>query len=115
MTPDLVWQLTPWSWLSDWYLNIGDIVSNMTDIELNNLHIDYAYAMCSERKETTWVVKAPFKGSGLVTCIAQDLEESKGRAPSSPFGFGFDMNSISPYQSSILAALSATRGKYRSR
>lgn len=115
MTPDLVWQLTPWSWLLDWYGNIGDIVSNMTDIELNNLHIDYAYAMCSERKETTWVVKAPFKGSGLVTCIAQDLEETKGRAPSSPFGFGFDMNSISPYQSSILAALSATRGKYRSR
>jgi hypothetical protein len=109
MTPDLLWQLMPWSWLADWGGNVGDIISNSVDIELNNLIIEYAYAMCSERRLTSWLVTGNVKGSGPYSCEATDIEEVKGRAHATPFGFGFDMNSISPYQASILAALGMTK------
>lgn len=105
MTPDLIWQLTPWSWLGDWFGNTGDIISNWVDIELNNLDIVYAYAMCTQRRTKTWQVTAPFYGGVTVRPQAQDIEEVMGRARSTPFGFGIDMSNISAYQASILAAL----------
>lgn len=111
MTPDLIWQLTPWSWLADWVGNIGDIVSNQVDIELNNLNIDYAYAMCRETKSTTWVSTCFLRNGLVAKSVAIDLEEVKARAASSPFGFGFDMSSMTPYQASILAALGAAKHK----
>lgn len=110
MTPDLVWQLTPWSWLADWFGNVGDIVSNWTDIELNNLVIEHGYAMCTERTQTTWAVTAPFVGQ-TVSCTAYDLTEVKGRAPATPFGFGVDLTSINASQATTLAALGLARSR----
>jgi hypothetical protein len=111
MTPDLLWQLMPWSWLADWGGNVGNIISNATDIELNNLVIEHAYAMCTERTRTSWAVSAPFKGVGLLSMKAEDLTEVKGRAPASPFGFGVDMTTLNSHQYSILAAIGLSRGR----
>lgn len=109
VTPDLVWELTPWSWLADWCGNTGTILSNATDITVNNLTIEYAYAMCSQTWRTTWRVRSNLKGSGVIWSQAEDLQEVKGRARASPFGFGFNMDGISPYQASILGALGYSR------
>lgn len=111
MTPDLLWQLTPWSWLGDWFGNTGDIISNYVDIELNNLDIVYAYSMCEQSTTKRWDVYAPFYGGVSVNCSAYDETIAKGRARSTPFGFGYDMSNISTYQASILAALGLSRLK----
>lgn len=46
MSPqDIIWNITPWSWMIDWFTNVGQVVSSMNDwvgVELT----DYSCTMC---------------------------------------------------------------------
>jgi len=33
LTPETVWNLTPWSWAVDWFTNAGDVLSNVSSIQ----------------------------------------------------------------------------------
>lgn len=44
VTPQLIWQLTPWSWLVDWYSKIGDMFDTAPDLQ-ENLCARYTYTM----------------------------------------------------------------------
>lgn len=50
-SPELVWELTPFSWLADWFTNIGDCFSNSSYNPAENLVTRYSYTM--EEKVTT--------------------------------------------------------------
>jgi hypothetical protein len=123
-TPELLWNVLPWSWMADWFGNVGDVLSNMSSHAVDNLTAEYAYVM--EHKTTTTTVdirchndayvKPPtFQGGYDVpindfttTCV--DTVETKLRAGASPYGFGLTFDGFSNYQLSILAALGVTRG-----
>jgi hypothetical protein len=44
-TPELLWSVLPWSWLIDWFSNVGDVISNISPNAIPNLTTDYAYVM----------------------------------------------------------------------
>jgi hypothetical protein len=121
LSPDVLWNLTPWSWAVDWFTNAGDLVHNVTNFALAGLVLRYGYMMeettsayYTEYSDTTWNVlkqKTPKKVSSIRAggCSRGEIVVHKSRCPASPFGFGVGWEGLSPTQLAITAALGITR------
>lgn len=116
--PDMntVYQLVPWTWFYDWFVNTGDIVKNLSAMSKYRQVALYAYVMCSEsytarRLASTVVKTGPFPSSSnsQIICISEKTQEYITRVAASPYGFGLSWSGFSPYQLSILAALGMSR------
>lgn len=108
LTPKLLYQLTPWSWLADWCANFGAIVSNLSDYD-DRLVAQYAYIMCHKLAETQYTVRGKMRNHGTFTTTQTYRDEVKVRYRASPFGFGFAIPDLSPGQLAILGALGLSR------
>lgn len=113
LTPDVLWELTPWSWLVDWFSNTGMIINNFTQFELNGLVMPYAYMMEEKTIEITHTMKPQAKNIGKKGYIqsvppSKKIINTKVRRPANPFGFGVELNMLSPVQIAILVALGIT-------
>lgn len=120
VTPEVIWEALPWSWLIDWFSNVGTIVANASQNAAENLVSNYAYIM---RKDT---VKDDYystfstlptdilftQDGGSFSCSFHKELVYKARLPATPYGFGIDYDSLSAYQVSILAALGVSRGRF---
>lgn len=110
LTPDVVWELTPWSWAIDWFSNAGPVLSNVTSFGLAGLVMRYGYMM----EETTIVTTYSMSRSGLngdpgPPPSSSVISTTKRRRPANPFGFGVGWEGLSPTQLAITAALGITR------
>jgi hypothetical protein len=123
VSPDVLWELTPWSWAVDWFSNAGDVINNVTNFGLAGLVMRYGYVM-EESIERVTATTGPFE------CVTTDRENpsldnlygtvatasasgyetvTKRRLPANPFGFGISWQGLSPTQLAITAALGITR------
>lgn len=117
ITPELLWELFPWSWLADWFSNVGPIISNLSSQLLDNVAARYAYVMLQTTKDVIWRCDAINRytseynkpKTNPVHCEAHFKLEQKTRAEASPFGFNLTWEGLSPYQMSILTALGISR------
>lgn len=108
LTPSLVWELTPWSWLVDWFTNVGDVLDNISNPGLaENLAAKYAYVMGETRCELDLTVR--LNTISPVTAIFNYSLSRKVRMEANPFGFGLTWEGLTPKQWSILGALGITR------
>lgn len=111
LTPDTVWELTPWSWAADWVTNIGDVVKNVSAFSTDGLVMPHAYIMeeTSLRVEYT-LDQVGFKSYPGMQHFSQTFEEtSKVRRRATPFGFGLDSGAFTDRQIAIIAALGLSR------
>lgn len=104
LTPRVVYELLPWSWLLDWATNVGDVIANWTETLLDGLVAEYAYAMGHYRQTVETVNVGP-----LSTCSKSEIIEIKAREQATPYGFGLNAASFSGRQQAILAALLLAR------
>lgn len=113
ITPEVLWELTPWSWAADWVTNIGDIAKNVSAFMSDGLVMPYAYVMEEVSLSVTYQLdKVAFKSYPGMTTLRQTFKESvKTRRRATPFGFGFDWSGLTPRQGAILAALGISRRK----
>jgi len=121
LTPDVLWNLTPWSWAVDWFTNTGDLIHNVTNFALAGLVMRYGYMMeetistySTEYHDTYWNTlssKVPKKVgvSREGNCSRGEITIHKSRFPASPFGFGVGWDGLSPTQLAITAAIGITR------
>lgn len=121
LTPRLVWELLPWSWLVDWFTNVGDVISNAVDIAADSLVINYAYSTgyysktirtnsFTYRRNADGIFDYPTIGGGSgISCSHVYKEEIKKRNQATPYGFGITLTGLSPRQSAILGALGFSR------
>jgi len=115
LTPDVLWQVTPWSWLLDWFANLGDVISNITNLSMKDIILDYAYLtnrIETERGILAW--KPSLVGnmtSSRYTVGHKVITVEKTRNQASPYGFSVGFDGLSPYQISILVALGLARGR----
>lgn len=93
---EVAWNLMPYSWLSDWVTNIGDIAHNLTRFSQDGLVMKYGYIMRTKRTEYVYSY-----GPSSWTLTS----EVKQRQKASPFGFGVAPVNLSERQWAILAAL----------
>lgn len=114
ITPELVWNLAPWSWAVDWFTNVGDVVHNISLLGVDGLVMQYGYAMRHMRVAEHVSGGYSFSDSlGEHAGHAQRLvaSEWKQRVRANPYGFGIDDTSLSERQLAVLAALGLTKGK----
>lgn len=111
LTPDVVWNLMPWSWLADWGGNFGDVMSNVALFSNDGLVMQYGYVMQHRKVSKRYDLKGIVpRGYSREISLQQTFStESKVRLPASPFGFGLTFDGLSARQLSILAALGITR------
>lgn len=119
LSPDILWELTPWSWAVDWFSNAGEVVNNVTNFGLAGLVMRYGYMM-TETVERVSLDIGPYPWLGKSDsgkainrysdpCSAGYESVTKRRVPASPFGFSVGWEGLSPTQLAITAALGITR------
>lgn len=112
VTPEVLWNIAPWSWLVDWKLNIGDFLSNATRFSEDSLVLRYGYLM----RHTVAIRKASFNpgltwnGKASPTFSQSNFVVKKERVKATPYGFGIDPATFSNSQWLILAALGLSKG-----
>lgn len=111
LTPETVWNLSPWSWAVDWFSNVGDVLSNISDMITDNLVLQYGYMMEHTVQRRTYTYAGP---TGAKTRDVRPSEvsfviETKLRQRANPYGFGLTWSGLSPFQLSILAALGISK------
>ncbi len=106
---ETVWNLAPWTWLADWFGNVGDIATNISHFSRDGLVMPYGYMMAKTSaniETTTWL---PWYNAGPPTRITDTHGfERKQRRQATPYGFGLTDLVLDARQSSILAALGIT-------
>jgi len=107
LTPDVLWELTPWSWAVDWFSNTGDVIHNVTNFVNQGLVMRYGYMM-EEHSMNITNSGSPVAGSPLGACDPPPSHYnlvSKVRRSANPFGFGVTLGGLSATQIAIAAAL----------
>lgn len=114
ITPDVLWNLAPWSWAVDWFTSTGDVIHNISALGADGLVMQSGYQMESTEalSHQTITVDATGYGNGLSS--GQLYRKSsvivKQRAVADPYGFGVTNASLSDSQKAILVALGLSRG-----
>lgn len=110
LTPETVWNLTPWSWAVDWFSNTGDVISNLSDWALDGLVMRYGYMMETtiDSVRYSWQETSHVNGKPTPSTL-EFVTVTKQRIGANPFGFGITWDGLSPIQVAITAALGLSR------
>jgi hypothetical protein len=110
LTPESLYNLTPWSWAIDWVSSLGSVISNLEDYQRYGLVMPYGYAMEHTVVQDTyyWVGPTSLKAGYIPTPIRLTTEVKK-RVRANPFGFGLTWSALDRTQQAILAALGLSR------
>lgn len=106
-SPSLLYELTPWSWLFDWFSNLGDVLDNLSTAS-EQVVAKYAYVMAHTTRTLRVETLLPFAGRDLTWTWRYPMER-KQRVEATPFGFNLSWPDFSGYQLSILSALGLSR------
>jgi hypothetical protein len=125
-TPSVLYELIPWSWLIDWFTNVGDIISNLSVNAVDNETLTNCYAMMEIRTHHDVVVSTHWDDisfseagdpsyyaipAGSSSISYARTEQQKLRRQASPYGFGLKWPDFTARQLAILAALGMVREK----
>jgi len=126
LTPSLAWELIPFTWLQDWVINIGDVISNYSNSLYDNLVTKYAYVMRHRSTSIIYDEEVPLQISSPL-CVGSNwgptkpvpfklravfTAECKERDGTSQYCFGgggFLEEALTPRQERILWALGVSR------
>lgn len=123
-TPSSLWELLPWSWLIDWFANVGDIASNFSKNAVDNETLTDAYVMRTVELRTYITISNHWDAfsntvfgldysfpAGYDSVNYLRYERNKLRQQASPYGFGLSWPDFTARQLAILAALGMIREK----
>lgn len=112
ITPEVLWELAPWSWLLDWKVNVGDAISNYTRFsDSSGLVLRYGYLMRKTLAQRTYTAETIRLKAGNLNSLQRTFTViQKERYKATPFGFGLNPNTFSVDQWAILAALGLSKG-----
>lgn len=110
ISPSVVWELTPWSWLADYFTSIGASLENWEKSRAISLAAKYAYVMHSRdvtmtSEHQSWSYDGDFTFSASTTSRAI----TQARTGASAYGFGFTTGTLNMPQIANLVALGLSR------
>jgi pyruvate-formate lyase-activating enzyme len=130
-TPGALYAAMPWSWLADWFTNIGNIAEALSPTAVDNLVQLYGYTMRHKGTKVTCNASVSYPGKDSVTTViiggkptelgyrwkgtdgsssSVYTDEYKTRVTGfNPFGPDKSADALSGYQVGVLAALGLTR------
>lgn len=109
VSPSNVWRATPWTWLVDWGLNVGQNIDRLQEFVQDGVVSQYLYVMAHSIRTLRFKQTIPFT-SGPITLEYRRILDVKQRTPAgSPYGFGTSWDSLTPRRIAILGALGISR------
>jgi hypothetical protein len=104
LSPEVLWNLSPWSWAADWFSNTGDVMHNISALGTDGLVLRHGYIMshCGRTVQDFGVYAGQPQTHTFST-------ETKTRRPATPFGFGVAYSSLSAKQLAVVGALGMSR------
>lgn len=111
LTPEVLWNLAPWSWLVDWFANVGPLLHNVSAFQNDQLVLRYGYVMDRHQRSMSVIsTTTPKPGNTLPKYYNVQFQlDWKRRRKATPYGFGIASSSFTIRQWAILAALGITR------
>jgi len=113
ITPEVLYDLTPWSWAVDWFSNVGDVIHNVGAFLSDGLIMPYGYMMEKSSTSDTYVAS----GTSYKSYPGQEISRSqtftttvKQRIKATPYGFGLTDTDLTQRQWAIIAALGLSHG-----
>jgi len=104
ITPEVLWNISPWTWAADWFSNAGDVLHNISAFSRDGLVMQYGYIMSKQvHTRKTWCI---VRGQECSTTRTRTLKQ---RMPATPYGFGVNLSSLTSRQTAIIAALGLSR------
>jgi hypothetical protein len=104
LSPEVLWNLSPWSWAADWFANTGDVMHNISALGTDGLVMRNAYMMSHSGRII--VRSGKYR---LVNQVSTQIDETKIRRVGTPFGFGVSYSGLSAKQIAIVSALGLSR------
>lgn len=104
LSPEVLWNLSPWSWAADWFANTGDVMHNISAIGTDGLVLRNGYMMSHGNRTTVYSGSHAGQYQKRVR-----IEEHKTRRPATPYGFGVAFSSLSATQVAVISALGLSR------
>jgi len=109
ITPGVLWELTPWSWLSDWFVDLGTGLQTASMFQKDDLVLKYGYLMRkTTRGAVTSITFKNYVGEERTFTTEHKLVR-KERFRATPYGFGLNPQSFTERQWAILGALGLSK------
>lgn len=108
-TPANVYKAIPWTWLIDWFSNVGDYVEHLNDIWIDSVVAEYCFVMKHEITRREFVQILPFRSRPIALKFDRVIDSKQRRRGNSPYGFDLSWTDLDPRQWAILAALGISR------
>jgi len=111
ISPELLWELTPWSWAADWVGNVGEVIHNLSAFSNDKLVLRWGYIMFKYTCRDTYLLEGVrLKGMPSGPVSQTFVTQVKKRNRATPYGFGLDPAAFTTRQWAILGALGISRG-----
>lgn len=109
---EVLWNLAPWSWFVDWFINCSDVIHNAAAFSNDDLVMKYGYLMYKTTIQDTYTHSGiGFMDGGTGEISMTFTTTIKRRVKAHPFGFGFKEDMLTARQLAILAALGLANGR----
>lgn len=109
VNPSTLWQVTPWSWLIDWFTGFGAWLARVQNIQDDGIVAKFLYLMRKVEKTTTHEVTVNWKDGPQTFSWSDSFDSKQREEANNPFGFTLPAGGLSAKQLAILAALGLSR------
>ncbi len=110
LTPDVIWQITPWTWLFDWFFNAQEAITNFSRFQSDSLVLRYGYLMRHTVASRIYAVGPLYlKSGGTITPKKTFQVVQKERYRATPYGFALNVEDFNPQRIATLIALGFTK------
>lgn len=112
LSPEVVWNVSAWSWLIDWFSDVNVFARNVTYLQPDQQVMRYGYIMCESTEKWTKYARgySARPSSNFPTAVSSSYTSvTKQRKAATPYGFGLDIGGFTNRQWSILGSLGMTR------
>lgn len=117
--PQMLWDLTPYSWLVDWFTTMGDSIANSNTYSplSGKYSVDYAYLTTQHSTVVTGDLLSRIPDNNGTRAHQMTSPRSvvntvsRWRSRATPFGFGTQLGSLTASQYGILVALGLARSR----
>lgn len=112
INPSLVWRITPWTWLVDWFVSVGRNIDIINDQFFDKIPCRYLYLMGrSSRRIISTHLLSTWEGWQSLSW-ERSLSTKQRVEADSPFGFDLRWDQLTPKQWAILGAIGITRSNF---
>jgi len=109
ISPTLIYKVTPWTWLNDWFTGFGKYVERLDDFTVDGIVSKNLCIMAQTRRYVTKTSIVNFTSGRRTFQWRRELSSKVRKVADSPYGFDLSYNNLSVRQLAILSAIGITR------